>query len=94
MGNICTLFSRVNWNFTDNPDIDVACETFIETLNNCIDIAAPEMSVKIPVNKVIREPWYTKALQKSSHTLNKLFRKKARNTPDHNSHSEYKRYRN
>ncbi len=92
--NICSLFPCVNWNFIDNPDLDVGCEKLIETINNCTDIAAPEKSVKILANKVIREPWHTKALQKSSHTLNKLFRKKTQNTPDHDSQSEYKRYRN
>ena len=72
------LPTQVDWSFINAFDIvifdiDDAYLSFHETITFVIDVVSPEISVKINANILIREPWYTKGLMKSSKTLSKLY---------------------
>ena len=59
----------------DIPDANDAYNIFSDKLHDIINTISPEKTIRIPAKKVIREPWVTKGIMKSSHTLNKLYRK-------------------
>ncbi len=86
LDNICNHPKDNNWNFTNELDIENAYYVLIKIINGTLDIA-PERNVTIPYNKIIKEPWFVKGIFKSRSTLNKLYRKKTKQPPNHPSHS-------
>ncbi len=87
------LLSQVDWLFINSLDIDDACLHFHET-TSVIGVVSPEINVKIPANQVRREAWDTKGLMKSSKTLSKLYRKKGKYPPEHQSSLNYVKFKN
>ena len=73
---------------------DQAYANFSNKLTALIDQFAPEKTVTIPYKRIMREPWMTKGILKSSKHRDKLFQAKLRQPPDHHSHSKYTTYRN
>ncbi len=92
--NMEQCLNQVDWEFLNNDNIDNAYCAFIDKLKECIDLNAPEEITSIPYNKIIREPWVTKGILKSSSVLSKLYRKKKRHEPGHEATIHYNRYRN
>ncbi len=73
MGEIYRIQSKLNeidWNYLTNLNTDESCYSFIEKLNNIIEVKVP--GKKIVINKnTIRDPWMTKGLRKSTmHSFN------------------------
>jgi hypothetical protein len=75
-------------------DINESYDLFSVTLKDIIDRQAPTITRTIPPSKVIREPWFSKGLQKSSKQLHKLYHKALGINPDEAPHRKYKQYRN
>ncbi len=86
--------SRQNWESLNPSTVDAAFETFNSTVSEIMNIYAPERTARIPGKKVIREPWVTKGILKSSDTLDKLYMRKLKYPPEHENHTRYKKYRN
>ncbi len=92
--NLKHNLSNVHWNDILTMDVESAFQSFQQKILDNLDVCAPLRTVTIPSNRVIRDPWFTPGLLKSSLKLDRLFRKKLRNPPDHQSHITYKNYRN
>ncbi len=70
-------------------------ETFNSTVSEIMNIYAPERTARIPGKKVIREPWVTKGILKSSDTLDKLYMRKLKYPWNTRAiYTRYKKYRN
>ncbi len=65
--------TNTDWNLLNDLSVDDSFTKFSETIGELIDLFAPMQSVIIPVNRVIRQPWITKGILKSSATLDKLY---------------------
>ena len=55
---------------------------------------APIKTVKIPAKHIIKQPWMTSGILKSSHTLDKLYRKSIGRHKQDQKHIDYIKYRN
>jgi glucose-6-phosphate isomerase len=78
----------------DIPDTFYAYDIFSDKLHDIINTISPEKTIIIPAKKVIREPWVTKGIMKSSHTLDKLYRKTLTKSNDHLVNTTFRIYRN
>jgi len=59
-----------------------------------LNIYAPEKTITIPAKSIIRSPWMTAGIVKSSHTCEKLFKKTIGIDKDNPNVINYKTYRN
>ena len=75
-------------------DVNTAYQVLTNNITEVIDIFAPLQTVTLSKKKYIRDPWITKGIRKSSLTLDKLYKKKLRQPPEHLSHTKYRSYRN
>jgi hypothetical protein len=78
----------------DIPNTNDAYDIFADKLHDIINTISPEKTIIIPAKKVIREPWVTKGIMKSSHTLDKLYRKTLTKSNDHLVNTTFRIYRN
>ncbi len=84
-----------DWNVLANQnDINRSYDLFSSTVKGIIDRRAPTITRTISPSKVIREPWFSKGLQKSSKQLHKLYYKALGKKPDETPQIKYKHYRN
>ena len=91
---ICENLAQINWNCLDNMEQENAFTYFTSTLQEVMDMFAPEKITTIPKRKIIREPWVTKGMIVSSMRLDKLYKVKLNKPPEHGAHEEYRKYRN
>ena len=56
-------------------DTDRASDIIIQKRTEYLDVFAPEKTIKIKPQDVIRQPWMTPAILKSSNTKNKMYHK-------------------
>jgi hypothetical protein len=94
LGLITNTLDDTNWDNLLNADTIQAYENFTSKLNDIVHRHAPEKTVTIQPNFIIREKWMTKGLMKSSRNLNKLYRKCSKKPQTHQSYIHYKTYRN
>jgi hypothetical protein len=94
LNNIINELNNHNWDYLNEADTIGAYSDFVDKLGNIIDAFAPEKNVIIQPKYIIREKWMTKGLMKSSHTMNKLYRKCSKKPKTDNSYIYYKTYRN
>ncbi len=85
---------RYDWSFLRNLDGNSAYEAFSEALQKEIDKAAPMKTINISKKRVIREPWITKGIIKSSKTLDNLYMKTLYKPKHHAAHYQFRTYRN
>ena len=81
---IKTALSQTSWDCCNGFDANDTYNYFIGKLNSLIEQYAPLKTVRIPHKHIIREPWMSTALIKSSKTCDKLYKHsigKARNHP-------------
>ncbi len=81
---------RYDWTFLHNLDSNAAYEKFLELLTAELNSAAPLKRINILPTNVIREPWLTKGIIKSSKTLDKLYNKTLNKQKDHITHQEFR----
>jgi len=91
---IVNKLSNTDWNYLNNKSVNDAYQHFSNELDNIIEHAAPIKTIKIPASKVIRDPWMTSGLLKSSRTLNNLYKKKLGKDKTHQNFTKYRSYRN
>ena len=68
--------------------------TFHDTLQNIIDEVAPYHTIKIPNNKIIKNPWLSVGLHKCHKKHQKLYKETLKHTCTNEDHLRYKTYRN
>ena len=73
--NINNDLNNIDWAIIDNLDIDDAYNLMVSKILNALNSHAPEKTIKISYKNILRQPWMTSALLKSSRTKNILFKK-------------------
>ena len=64
--------------------------TFHDTLQNIIDEVAPYHTIKIPNNKIIKNPWLSVGLHKCHKKQQQLYKKTLKHTSTEEDHLRYK----
>ena len=91
---IQTMIEQTNWNYLDDININDACDELTEKIKDTLDLYAPLKTIKIPHTNIIRDPWMTKGLIKSSNTCSKLYRKSIKQSKTDGTYKTYIKYRN
>ena len=94
INNIINFLTNNNWDVLDNMTSEDGYNYFINHLSQVIDKFAPEKVVIIPKTHIIREPWMSLGLLKSSQTKDKLYRKYILSERSEASHTKFIIYRN
>ena len=94
INNIVTSLTNSNWAVLDNMTSEEGYSYFNDILSQAIDKFAPEKEVIIPKTHIIREPWMSLGLLKSSQTKDKLYRKYILSERSEASHTKFITYRN
>ena len=92
--NMRNKLDSIEWTTLHNMGMEEGYSTFMDLLKNTINRVSPQKTAVIPTHKIIREPWITRGIMKSSYTLDKLYKKKLKHPPEHITHMKYKEYRN
>ena len=77
-----------------NMNINDASDFFIRKITEVIDIYAPEKSMAIKQKDIIRQPWMTPALIKSTNTKDKMYRRCVGKSKDCLASVNFIKYRN
>ena len=91
---IKTELSSINWNFLSTLGVDESFKVFTEKVNSILDKHAPLKTKIIPSKYIIRDPWMTSGLLKSSFTLDKMYSKCIGKDKDSIEYKEYVTFRN
>ena len=95
---ICELNSKlmeINWDeVLGNGSTSEQYTNFENILTNCIDEVAPYHTIKIPSNKIIKEPWLSVSLHKCHKKQQQLYKKTLKSTSTEEDQNKYKTYRN
>ncbi len=84
----------LNWNDVSTMDANDGYDFIVKKIQHVMDTIAPKTLLTIDPSKIIREPWMTPGLIKSSKTCDKLFSKLAKLDKHDIKHIEYKKFRN
>ena len=94
LSNITNYLDQYNWNFLFDLDPDTADDQFTKILQNALDTYMPEKTMTIPNKHILRQPWMTPALLKSSKPRDILYRKCLNKPKNSICHKNYTIYRN
>ena len=92
--NISEHLENTEWTYLTNLQTNEVWESFQSKITEAIELFAPIKTVKIPAKHIIRQPWMTSGILKSSHTLDKLYRKSIGRQKQDQKHIYYIKYRN
>ena len=92
--NISEHLENTEWTYLTNLQTNEAWESFQSKITEAIELFAPIKTVKIPAKHIIKQPWMTSGILKSSHTLDKLYRKSIGRHKQNQKHVDYIKYRN
>lgn len=92
--NIAISINNKDWSYLENMDTNLAYKNFTQEITELVDKIAPLKNITIPAFAIMREPWMSRGLVKSSQTLNRLHRKQLRKEKSHQYHTKYIEYRN
>jgi hypothetical protein len=70
--NITNVLSETDWTHLLDVNVNQAFLNFSDKLSDTMNYFAPEKIIKIPYKFVIRDPWVTKGIMKSSNKLDCL----------------------
>ena len=91
---IFTEIESFNWNFLKSKTIEESYDAFTNKLNEILETVSPEKNKTFSPKNIIREPWVTKAILKSSNRLDKLYHQTLSHPSDMQVLQKYKTYRN
>ena len=94
LSNIKNYLDQYNWNFLFDLDPDTADDQFTKILQNALNTYMPEKTMTIPNKHILRQPWMTPALLKSSKHRDIIFRKCLNKPKNSICHKNYTIYRN
>ena len=92
--NIKTMLSMVDWSNMESKNVNSQYDILINKINECINICAPMIKIKVNPHFIKREKWITKGLIKSSVSLTKLYKKTKLLSRNNNYIAEYRQKRN
>ena len=92
--NISNELQGTNWECIINLDTNKAYEHFTTIIKNCIEKYSPEKTIEIPAKRIIRDPWMTSGLIRSSKVMDQLYKKRLGKDKSHRSYIKYTKYRN
>ncbi len=69
LNNINQSLLNTNWDFISEYDVELSFRSFINKLQEIIELHAPEKEITIPAKDIIRTPWITAGLMKSNRNL-------------------------
>ena len=92
--NIHNHLANTDWSYLDTLSLNEAWDNFHRTLNNTIDQFAPLKSIRLSHKHIIRQPWMSAGLLKSSRTLDKFYRKQIGKAHEHPAYIKFKQFRN
>ena len=75
ISNITNELNNIDWAIIDHLNIDDVYTLMVSKIQNALNIHAPEKTIKIPYKKIIRQPWMTPGLLKSSRTKRIMYKK-------------------
>ena len=64
--NINNDLNNIDWAIIDNLDIDDAYDLMVSKILNALNSHTPEKIIQISYKNILRQPWMTSALLKSS----------------------------
>ena len=91
---INNAIQHTNWNYLDNLNVNESFESLTNKLKDMLDKYAPLEKITIPHKNIIRNPWLSKGLMKSSHTCGKLYSKCINKPKTDITYKSYIKYRN
>ena len=94
MSKISHALRTVNWQEVSQLSAQNGYSFIVDKITKVLDTIAPEKSYKIDPSKIIREPWMTPGLIKSSKLCDKKYKKSCGLDKSHPKVIEYKDYRN
>ncbi len=62
INNIIDELSSIDWKLADNFNVNDNVKFITDNLNSCLDKYAPEKSIKISNDNLIRQKWMTRGL--------------------------------
>ncbi len=89
-----TKLRNYDWNNFESLSVDQCFETIQTVIKNTLEQYAPEKEITISYKHVIKEPWMTKGLFKSSRKKNQYYRQSLHKPPKHVARLRYIHYRN
>jgi hypothetical protein len=92
--NLQNALRDKDWDYLNNLDTEEAFNSFTSILNELIDEKTPIKYVTIPAKWVIKDPWITPGILKSSSTLDKLYAKCVKKSRTGPAYLRYIEYRN
>ena len=92
--NIKRSLSQTNWNILNSLETDEAYDFFMNTLNKILDENAPKVLLKLGQKYIIREPWMTPGLMKSSKICDRLYKQQIGCNNSDQKRTKYLVYRN
>ena len=95
ISKISDALKETDWSsLLHHNNVSKNSDSFIQHFRNIIDNCAPEKQVVIPFRSIIREPWMTPGLLKSSKKCEKLFKERIGKDKDSEVYQRYLDYRN
>ncbi len=94
MNNIVNFLEDFDWTQIENMDINIGTELLIDTIQKALDQFAPLQTKHISYKNILRQPWMTPALLKSSHQRELLYRRCLGKPKNIHAYTEYTRYTN
>ena len=94
LNNIQNYLNAIDWDIMQTMTTDQSYDYFNGVLLHAMDTYIPEKTITIPYKNVLKQPWMTSALLKSSKTKDKMYRKCIGKQKDSLSFKNYIRYRN
>jgi len=91
---IKTSMMQTDWDYLDQLSANEAYEQFVYKIQSLLDEHAPLKQIIIPSKRIIRDPWLTKGLIKSSLKCSKLYKNCVHISKTNNLYKEYIKYRN
>ena len=88
-----TTISSIDWrDLLTDEQVSDCYDTFITHFQRILDECAPMKETVIPYRHIIREPWMTTGLMKSSRKRTLLYRKTICKDKESNAYKRYKAY--
>ena len=91
--HISNTLSNIDWNYLDNMAMEESYSNFSATLIEILDRYAPLKCINISQSHVIKEPWMSNGLRKSSQTALKLYKLTIGKSQWDKSYTKYQIYR-
>ncbi len=94
IGKIRAALRNVNWYTVANATVNDGYNFIVDNITSIMDTVAPKKLKRINPAKIIREPWMSPGLVKSSKSCDKKFNKLKNVDKEDPRYVQYKKYRN